>query len=246
MAERRLTAEQMEALAVPFPQDAIKWKPGATNRDKTRALALAYVDPRHYIDRLNEVVGVDWSDDYEVQAGGTVVVCRLTIGGVMRSDVGEEAETDPNTATTAVAQAFKRACVKFGLGLHLYRMPARWVPYDAQKKRITDDGLRQLGTATAGSPRSAGRGNGQPRAQRAAPLQPGTAGNGGNGKPIPTSPQALLEAVNRETGSYYNHVRHLFGALRLELGEEWSWPTANDVEGWRAAGNAGVAHVSKH
>ena len=118
-----LTREMMEALAQPFPADAIQWKPGATNHDKTRGLALAYVDLRHYIDRLNEVAGTDWSDDYEVQAGGTVVLCRLTIAGVTRADVGEAASGDENTATSALAQAFKRACVKFGLGAYLYRLP---------------------------------------------------------------------------------------------------------------------------
>lgn len=226
-----LTNEQMAALAAPFSPDAIQWKPGATNRDKTRALALAYVDLRHYIERLNEVIGADWSDDYEVQDGGKVVVCRLTIGGVMRADVGEAPTSDENTATISLAQAFKRACVKFGLGAHLYRMPSQWVPYDAQRKRITDEGLRLLG-AQAGS-----------GAHGHAPLQAG--GNGGNGKPVPTSPQGLLEAVNRETGGFYNDVRALYSTLQMELGEAWRWPTTDAVDEWRLAGNTGVAHARK-
>ena len=93
-----LTKEMMEVLALPFPAEAIQWKPGATTGDKTRGLALAYVDLRHYIDRLNEVAGPDWSDDYEVQDGGKVVLCRLTLAGVTRSDVGEAAPNDGNTA----------------------------------------------------------------------------------------------------------------------------------------------------
>ena len=142
--EPRLTAQMMEALALPFSAEAIQWKPGATNGDKTRGLALAYVDLRHYIDRLNEVAGPDWSDDYEVQEGGKVVVCRLTVCGVIRSDVGEAPPNDENTATTALAQAFKRACVKFGLGAYLYRLPRQWVEYDAQRKRFTDAALARL------------------------------------------------------------------------------------------------------
>ena len=144
-----LTKEMMEALAQPFPADAIQWKPGATNGDKTRGLALAYVDLRHYIDRLNEVAGPDWSDDYEVQVQGTVVLCRLTICGVTRSDVGEAPPNDENTATTALAQAFKRACVKFGLGAYLYRLPRMWVEYDAQRKRFTDAALARLQQAVS-------------------------------------------------------------------------------------------------
>ena len=144
-----LTRELMEALALPFPAEAIQWKPGATNGDKTRGLALAYVDLRHYIDRLNEVAGPDWSDDYEVQVQGTVVLCRLTICGVTRSDVGEAPPNDENTATTALAQAFKRACVKFGLGAYLYRLPRMWVEYDAQRKRFTDAALARLQQAVS-------------------------------------------------------------------------------------------------
>jgi len=139
-----LTKEMMDALALPFSAEAIQWKPGATNRDKSRGLALAYVDLRHYIDRLNEVAGPDWSDDYEVQEGGKVVVCRLMVCGVTRSDVGEAPPNDENTATTALAQAFKRACVKFGLGAYLYRLPRMWVEYDQQRKRFTDAALARL------------------------------------------------------------------------------------------------------
>jgi hypothetical protein len=144
-----LIKEKMEALAQPFPAEAVQWKPGATNGDKTRGLALAYVDLRHYIDRLNEVTGADWSDDYEVQEGGKVVVCRLTICGVTRSDVGEAPPNDENTATTALAQAFKRACVKFGLGAYLYRLPRQWVEFDAKRKRFTDAALARLQQAVS-------------------------------------------------------------------------------------------------
>lgn len=144
-----LTKEMMEALAQPFPADAIQWKPGATNQDKTRGLALAYVDLRHYIDRLNEVAGTDWSDDYEVQERGTVILCRLTIAGVTRADVGEATTNEDNTATSALAQAFKRACVKFGLGAYLYRLPRTWVEYDPQRKCFTDAALAKLQKAVS-------------------------------------------------------------------------------------------------
>jgi hypothetical protein len=143
-------------LAAPFPLDAVSIRPGATTRDKTRCLALAYADIRAYIDRLNEVVGLDWADDYEVRQEGerTLVVCRLRIGGAVRTDVGEQTaskdkgkggddeggDRNANITTTAAAQAFKRACVKFNLGRYLYDLPNTWVDFDAQKKRITPQG----------------------------------------------------------------------------------------------------------
>lgn len=200
--EARLTEEMMEALAQPFPVEAIQWKPGATNQDKTRGLALAYVDLRHYIDRLNEVAGPDWSDDYEVQAGGTVVLCRLTIAGVTRADVGEASSNDENTATSALAQAYKRACVKFGLGAYLYRLPRMWVEYDAQRKGFTDAALAKLAKLAGGpgpaKPAAGGNGdrpegakvngNGDQPAPTPTPDTAKVNGNGanGNGKAGPT------------------------------------------------------------
>ena len=187
--DTRLTAEMMEALAQPFEADAIQWKPGATNGDKTRGLALAYVDLRHYIDRLNGVAGPDWSDDYEVQAGGTVVLCRLTIAEVTRADVGEASSNDENTATTALAQAFKRACVKFGLGAYLYRLPRLWVEYDAQRRCFTDAAMARLQQAvsvgnTAPEPQPVG--NGDNSAEKNPEPQNGNA-----------DPTAFWSAVNR-------------------------------------------------
>jgi hypothetical protein len=139
-----LTAEVLAQLSEPFPPDVIQFKPGATSRDKDRALALAYADTRAYLDRLDEIVGADWSDDYEVSPDGQRVVCRLTIGGVTRCDVGEEEAIDKNTTTSAAAQAFKRAAAKFGLGRYIYHMPRKWVDYDNQSKRFTDSALAQL------------------------------------------------------------------------------------------------------
>jgi hypothetical protein len=142
--EPRLTPKTMAALSQPFPAQVVNWKPQATSKDGKKALAVPYVEVRAYQDRLNEVMGADWSDDYEVLDGGAVVVCRLTIGGVTRTDVGESNPGDQNTATSALAQAFKRACVKFGLGAYLYRLPGRWEEYDSQRRRFTNTALARL------------------------------------------------------------------------------------------------------
>ena len=40
--------------------------------------------------------------------------------------------------TAAEAQAFKRACVKFGLGRYLYDVPIQWVGYDEKSRRLTE------------------------------------------------------------------------------------------------------------
>lgn len=137
----------LDALQEPFPSNEVEFKPGATNKEKTKALALAYVDSRPYIQRLN-LVSPDWQDDYQITMlpDRVVVLCRLTIAGVTRTGDGEclftgegEGErVEPNAVTTASAQAFKRACVKFGLGAYLYALPQTWCEYDAQKRKIVN------------------------------------------------------------------------------------------------------------
>lgn len=137
----------LDELAEPFDVERISWKPQAVSG--SRALAIAYADARTYQDRLNEAVGAEWSDDYEVLDDGAVVVCRLTICGVTRSDIGEAPKSDQNTATSALVQAFKRTCVKFGVGRYLYDVPKKWVDYDPQRKCFTRKALRELRDSVA-------------------------------------------------------------------------------------------------
>jgi len=140
-----LTQELLNLLAEPFPAEIIEFKPGATTKDKTKALALAYVEVRHYIDRLNTVVGADWSDEYYfIVPSGELISCGLTICGVTRWDIGEKDSANVNTATSALAQSFKRACVKFGLGRHLYAIESVWVAYDNDRKQFTPQAVQQL------------------------------------------------------------------------------------------------------
>ncbi len=140
--DRTMLQELRDELAKPFDLDRVEWKPQATKGNRT--LAIAYADARAYQDRLNEIAGADWSDDYEILDGGAVVLCRLTVAGVTRSDIGEAPTGDRNTATSALAQAFKRAAVKFGIGRYLYDLPKTWVDYDPQRKRFTAEGRREL------------------------------------------------------------------------------------------------------
>lgn len=133
-----------DLLRAPFRASDIDFRPGATTKDKTKAIGLAYVDKRIYEDRLDEFIGAEnWSVEYR-QIGDKGVICRLTIYGVVREDVGEFASDDVATFPTAVAQAFKRACSAFGLGRYLYSLPQVWAEYDADRRRFTDAGMAHL------------------------------------------------------------------------------------------------------
>ena len=125
-------------LCKPFAAALVELKPGATTQDKSRALCMPFVDSRAYQTRLDRVVGPEgWSVEYR-PLSDRAVLCRLTILGVTREDVGECNANDENAATSAVAQSFKRACSAFGLGRYLYSLPQVWAAYDAQKRQIID------------------------------------------------------------------------------------------------------------
>lgn len=121
-------------LTTPFPSDQIELKPGALTQSRDRALAMAYADSRVYQDRLDAVVGpADWQVSFQITPDG--VVCTLTILGISKADVGDfpldyPEHPNENRATTAAAQAFKRACAQFGLGRFLYSLPRTWADYD--------------------------------------------------------------------------------------------------------------------
>lgn len=140
-----LTPEIITELSLPFPKDVIEIKAGATNAKAKggtadKALALAYADARAYQDRLDLVVGPhNWTVSYTPLEGKAAFICRLTVCGVSKEDVGESGP-DENAHTSAAMQSFKRACSAFGIGRYLYHLPnTKWVAYDGQRKNIPQD-----------------------------------------------------------------------------------------------------------
>lgn len=134
----------LNELRRPFHPSQVTWKPGTVKGE--RAIALAYADPRAYMNRLDEVCGLDWAVAYEPW-GETRIICRLTIMGITRSSTGEMAAQDEKNeigGTVAEAQALKRACAMFGLGRYLYNLPTGWADYDPQTKRFTDKAKAKL------------------------------------------------------------------------------------------------------
>jgi len=126
----------LAALSAPFHPSDVKYRAGAVSRDKTKAQALPYADPRAYEDRLNATVPGDWSVEF-APWGEHRIICRLTIHGVTRSSTGEATDSPDNVAgTSAEAQAFKRACNKFGLGRYLYDLTPQWTDYDPNKRTL--------------------------------------------------------------------------------------------------------------
>ncbi len=129
-----------EQLAAPFPASDVRWKPQTVSGN--RALAIAYIDARAVIDRLDEVLGIDgWTDAYEVLPDGSVVCtlkARIGETWVSKVDVGGPSEQpdEGDRRKAAFSDALKRAAVKLGIGRYLYRLPRQWVDWDPQKRQF--------------------------------------------------------------------------------------------------------------
>lgn len=156
-----------ERLRAPFPGDAIHWRAQTMNREGTSAMALAYIDARDVMDRLDEVCGpANWSDSYTETAKGRLI-CALSVrvDGEWITKSDGAGDTDVEGDKGAISDALKRTAVKWGIGRYLYDMPITWADCESYEKngkkmwkKWTDAGLRKLkGAGPASQPRSAPR-----------------------------------------------------------------------------------------
>lgn len=128
--------EFFDKLAAPFDADNVSWRVGTVSNKEGRdptGLALAYLDARDVMDRLDVVCGpAGWACSYSHANGKTV--CDISIR-VSRSDGSAEwvskadgaGDTDIEAEKGALSDAFKRAAVRWGIGRYLYGLPSPWV-----------------------------------------------------------------------------------------------------------------------
>ena len=126
----------LEQLKDHFPREAISWRAQSVTKDGTKAMALAYIDARDVMNRLDEVCGAGWQDEYVETPKGRVI-CRIGIclapgEWIWKSDGA--GDTDVEGDKGAISDAFKRAAVKWGIGRYLYDMPAPWVPCESYER----------------------------------------------------------------------------------------------------------------
>lgn len=116
-------------LKKPFAKDKISWRVGSTTKDKSRGLALAYIDARDVMERLDEVCGPDgWQCRYP-WSDGKRVCCEvgLQVGGEWLWKSDGAGSTDYEADKGAFSDAFKRAAVRWGIGRYLYDLKDTWV-----------------------------------------------------------------------------------------------------------------------
>jgi hypothetical protein len=136
-----MTAQEIQdALAEPFEPGEVKFKPAVVKGN--RAMALAYVDARVIMDRLDDVVGVaGWQDSYEYLPDGSAL-CKLSLKiegeWITKCDIGGQSEqTDEGDRhKAACSDALKRTAVKFGVARFLYRLPSQWCDYNPDTKQF--------------------------------------------------------------------------------------------------------------
>lgn len=141
------------ALAAEFPRASVSWRPQGKPTANGSILALAYIDARDVMDRLDAVCGpAGWQDSYAETPKGRVV-CTISI------KVGEEwihkADGAGDTAVEGekggISDSFKRAAVKWGIGRYLYAIESPWVPCEVgnngQFRKFSDDPWTKVRTA---------------------------------------------------------------------------------------------------
>lgn len=135
-----MTATIAQRLAEPFDPEEVRFRAGKVSGN--RALALAYIDARLVMDRLDEVVGIgNWQDSYSVLPSGEVQ-CQLSVRidgeWITKEDVGGQSEQpdEGDRFKAAFSDALKRAAVKFGVGRYLYGLGLSWVDFDPNKRQL--------------------------------------------------------------------------------------------------------------
>lgn len=127
----------LSKLAEEFPREAVSWRAQSLTKDKTKAQALAYIDARDVMDRLDAVCGpANWQSEFTETPKGRVL-CRIGIrmdGGdwVWKSDGA--GNTDVEGEKGAISDALKRAAVHWGVARYLYAMSSPWVPCEVTEQ----------------------------------------------------------------------------------------------------------------
>lgn len=126
------STEDLKLLFAEFPQDAISWRAQSLTKDGDKALALAYIDARDVMDRLDQICGpANWQDRYEFHGTRTICYLSILVDGVWITKADGAGDSDVEAEKGAISDALKRAAVKWGIGRYLYSLESPWVPCES-------------------------------------------------------------------------------------------------------------------
>lgn len=138
--------EIMQALAAPFPARDVEWRVQNTNKDRTRGMAVPYIDSRAIQNRLDAVLGIyNWKPEYRPwhqvekadkedrqqrtanasQLCGLSVYCAERQEWIQKWDAAENSDIEP--VKGGISDSFKRAAVLWNVGRYLYDLEPVWV-----------------------------------------------------------------------------------------------------------------------
>jgi hypothetical protein len=199
-----------EELVKPFPESELRWTVAASsNKNTPRQMDLwtPYLNADSIRHRLDEVAGPGgWAVTYEA-AGERTLICRLTIHGVTRADVGEPGDKARQPWKAAATDALKRAAVQFGIGRYLHKIPGEW------RKPDTAPPQSRQSPPAAALPR-----DGQQRPARRRPAQPPASAvvapeDPPPPPPSPPIPRERFEALMKAHGISWGKAATLLGAM---------------------------------
>ena len=123
--------DKIKALMRPLDASQVQVRvgqAGKTKDGKAWAILLAYKDSRADVQRMNEVFGLNWGEEYHHDMKGNLI-CAVSVWNgrewVTRQDVGTESNQDAEKGQHS--DALKRACFRWGVGIELYAMPLLFV-----------------------------------------------------------------------------------------------------------------------
>ncbi len=123
----------LTALAAPFSPASVSWRVGSTTADKTKGMALAYLDARDVMDRLDAVCGPGgWQATYPHAGQKTVCSIGILCGEHWVWKSNGAGDSDIEAEKGALSDAFKRAAVLWGIGRYLYNLQSPWVEIETR------------------------------------------------------------------------------------------------------------------
>jgi hypothetical protein len=131
----------IKRLREPFSNKEIEWKIQVTSQDKTKGLAVAYMDARAVQKRLDEVVGpFNWKNEYSLWHDHAQI-CGISLYDaekeqwVTKFDGAENSDIEP--VKGGLSDSFKRAATVWGIGRYLYELDGQWVEIEPKGKSFS-------------------------------------------------------------------------------------------------------------
>jgi hypothetical protein len=139
-------------LAAPFPPDRVSWRVGPTTQDKSKGQALAYIDARDVMERLDNVLGADgWQCEYVPMPNGDMLPHRRELREALVWKAWSQRTWKAEKG--AYSDAMKRSAVLWGIARYLYDLDCPWVELGRKTLNRTSTSKGDTGKRAPVSPR---------------------------------------------------------------------------------------------